>query len=138
MFNRAQEFAKNGQTDQAVAMLNRVIKVYKGTPTARECQGGTRSRRARTCRFFSDRPLVVAQAEEPKPAPGPLRLRPSSTPRPINRRPRRARPPWSCRPIRPRWSWRPAAPRAGPNVRGRDRFPAAPARVPGQSRRRHP
>ncbi len=43
MFDRAHEFAKNGRTDQAVAMLNRVLKVYKGTPAAREAQGGTRS-----------------------------------------------------------------------------------------------
>ena len=36
MFNRAQDFAKDGRTDQAVAMLKVVVKVYKGTPTAGE------------------------------------------------------------------------------------------------------
>src|SRR5262249_28495784 len=38
MFNRAREDAKDGRTDQAVAMLKRVISVYKGTPTAAEAR----------------------------------------------------------------------------------------------------
>ena len=43
MYNRAQEFAKSGRSDQAVAMLNRVVKVYKGTPSCPRLEGGARS-----------------------------------------------------------------------------------------------
>jgi formylglycine-generating enzyme required for sulfatase activity len=70
MFNRAHEFAKNGRTDQAIAMLNRVIKVYKGTAAAGEAQAAL-DRPKKNLPLFSDRPLVVAEAETPAPAPTP-------------------------------------------------------------------
>jgi sulfatase modifying factor 1 len=66
MVGRAQEFAKNGRTDQAVAMLNRVLKVYKGTPAAREATAAL-DRSAKNLPLFSDRPLVLAQNEQPQP-----------------------------------------------------------------------
>ena len=38
MFKRAQELAKNGQADQAIGMLKKVVKVYKETPTASDAK----------------------------------------------------------------------------------------------------
>ena len=53
-------------------MLNRVIKVYKGTPTARDCKAALDPRQQQPCRSFSiDVPLVVARPEEHKPAGAP-------------------------------------------------------------------
>ena len=51
-------------------MLNRVIKVYKGTPTAKECKAAL-DRAANNLPLFSDRPLVVAQPGESKTSPSP-------------------------------------------------------------------
>ena len=68
MFNRAQEFARVGRTDQAVGMLRRVIKVYKDTPTAKASKAAL-DRADQNLPLFSDRPLVVAEAEQPKPQP---------------------------------------------------------------------
>jgi len=70
MYNRAQEFAKGGRTEQALAMLNRVIKVYKGTPTAKDSQAAL-DRAGRKLPLFSDRPVVVAESEEPQPQADP-------------------------------------------------------------------
>jgi formylglycine-generating enzyme len=68
MFNRAQDLAKDGRTDQAVAMLDRVIKVYKGTPTAGESKAAI-DRVGKNLPLFSDRPLVIAEKEQPKTPP---------------------------------------------------------------------
>ena len=70
MLERAREFAKNGRTDQAVAMLNRVLKVYKGTAAATESKAAL-DRADKNLPLFPDRPLVLAQNEEPKPPPDP-------------------------------------------------------------------
>ncbi len=70
MFERAHEFAKNDRPDQAVAMLNSVLKVYKGTPAAREAKAAL-DRAEKKLPLFSDRPLVVAENEQPKPPPDP-------------------------------------------------------------------
>jgi formylglycine-generating enzyme len=70
MFERAREFAKNDRTDQAVAMLNRVLKVYKGTAAARESKLAL-ERAEKNLPLFSDRPLVLAQNEQPQPSPTP-------------------------------------------------------------------
>ena len=55
-------------------MLKRVVKVYKGTPGARESKAAL-DRAGKNLPLFSDQPLVVAQAEAPKaadqPAPPP-------------------------------------------------------------------
>ena len=67
MVTRAQEFAKNHQTDQAVAMLNRVLKVYKGTPAARAAKAAL-DNSEKNLPLFPDRPVVLAQNEQP-PAP---------------------------------------------------------------------
>lgn len=69
MYNRAQEFAKSGRSDQAVAMLKRVAKVYKGTPSARDSKAAL-DRAGNNLPLFSDSPLVVARPEAPK-APAP-------------------------------------------------------------------
>jgi sulfatase modifying factor 1 len=65
MYSKAQEFAKNGQIDQAVAMLNKVVKVYKGTATAKDSLAAL-DRASKKLPLFSDGPLVVAQPEETK------------------------------------------------------------------------
>jgi formylglycine-generating enzyme len=70
MYNRAQEFAKSNRSDQAVAMLNRVVKVYKGTPSARESKAAL-DRAANHLPLFSDSPLVLAKAEAAKTADDP-------------------------------------------------------------------
>jgi formylglycine-generating enzyme required for sulfatase activity len=70
MFNRAYELAKSGQTDQAIAMLNRVVKVYKGTPTATEAQAAL-DRPQQNLPLFTDRPAVVAESKKSAPAPAP-------------------------------------------------------------------
>ena len=61
------EFARSGRSDQAVAMLNRVVKVYKGTPSASESKAAL-DRAGNHLPLFSDSPLVLAQAEAPKTA----------------------------------------------------------------------
>ena len=74
MYNRAQEFAKTGRADQALAMLQRVVKVYKGTPSARDSKAAL-DRAGKNLPLFSDSPLVIAEsgpsktAEEPAPPP---------------------------------------------------------------------
>jgi formylglycine-generating enzyme len=69
MFDRAQEFFTNGRSDQALAMLNTLVKVkaYKGTPAAKESLAAL-DRAAKNLPLFSDRPVVVAEKEQPKPA----------------------------------------------------------------------
>ena len=51
-------------------MLNRVIKVYKGTPTARDCKAAL-DRANNNLPLFPDVPLVVARPDEHKPADAP-------------------------------------------------------------------
>jgi formylglycine-generating enzyme required for sulfatase activity len=68
MFNRAQEFDKNGRTDQAVGMLKRVVKVYKDTPTARASKAAL-NRGEQHLPLFGDGPVVVTRTEEPQKAP---------------------------------------------------------------------
>ena len=70
MFNRAYEFAKSGHTDQAIAMLNRVVKVYKGTQTADAAQAAL-DRPQQNLPLFTDRPVVVADKHAPPPPSGP-------------------------------------------------------------------
>ena len=70
MVVRAQELAANKRTDQAVAMLNRVLKVYKGTSAAKEARAAL-DHVGKNLPLFSDRPLVVAENEQPKPPPSP-------------------------------------------------------------------
>ena len=65
MYNRALEFAKSGRSDQAVAMLNRVVKVYKGTPSARDSKAAL-DRAGNNLPLFGDNPLVMAQPDAPK------------------------------------------------------------------------
>jgi formylglycine-generating enzyme required for sulfatase activity len=70
MIERAKDFAKKRQTDQALAMLARVIKVYKETQAAKDAQAAI-DRAAKNLPLFSDGPVVVAQAEERTPDPAP-------------------------------------------------------------------
>jgi formylglycine-generating enzyme required for sulfatase activity len=70
MFNRAREDAKNGRNDRAIEMLKRVIKVYKGTPTAADAQVAL-DRPKQNLPLFSDRPTVLAEPEKAEPAPSP-------------------------------------------------------------------
>jgi formylglycine-generating enzyme len=70
MYNRAQEFARTDRADQAVAMLNQVIKVYKDTPTAKDSKAAL-DRAKNHMPLFGDRPMLVAQPEAPKTEPAP-------------------------------------------------------------------
>jgi formylglycine-generating enzyme required for sulfatase activity len=70
MLSRAQDLAKDNRTEQAIAMLNRLVKVYKGTPTATAAQAAL-DRFKKNLPLFTDRPIVVAQAPDPKPEPKP-------------------------------------------------------------------
>ena len=67
MFNRAQELDENGQPDQAIAMLNTVVKVYKETPTANEAKAAL-ARSEKNLPLFATGPIVIAEAEKPAPA----------------------------------------------------------------------
>jgi formylglycine-generating enzyme len=68
MFNRAREDAKNGKTDQAIEMLKRVIKVYKGTPAAADAQAAL-DRPNQNLPLFIERPTVLAETEKAEPPP---------------------------------------------------------------------
>ena len=68
MFNRAQELHRNKKTDQAIDMLNKVVKVYKDTPTATEAKAAL-DRTEKNLPLFATGPIVVAEAEKPAPAP---------------------------------------------------------------------
>jgi formylglycine-generating enzyme len=66
MYNKAEEFAKNNQTDQALAMLKKIVKIYKDTSTARDSLAAL-DRASKKLPLFDDgRTLVVAQSEEQK------------------------------------------------------------------------
>ena len=67
MFKRAKELDRNGQTDQAIAMLNKVVKVYKDTPTAAEAKAAL-DRSEKNLPLFATGPIVVAEPEKPAPA----------------------------------------------------------------------
>ena len=75
MFNQAHEQAKQGQTDHAIAMLNKVVTVYKATQTAADAKAAL-DRPKHNLPLFVDRPTVVA---EPKPSEPP----PSQPPTPV-------------------------------------------------------
>jgi formylglycine-generating enzyme required for sulfatase activity len=68
MYNRAHDLDKNGQRDQAVAMLEKVAKVYKETPTAGEAKAAL-ERSEQSLPLFASGPIVVAEPEKPPPAP---------------------------------------------------------------------
>jgi sulfatase modifying factor 1 len=72
MFDRARGFDKNGKTNQAIDMLNILIKVknYKDTPTALAAKTAL-DRHSQNLPLFADGPIVLAAPEEAKPAPIP-------------------------------------------------------------------
>jgi formylglycine-generating enzyme required for sulfatase activity len=70
LFNRAHESAKLGRTDQAISILNRVVKVYKGTPTAEDAKVAL-ERPKQNLPLFTDRPVVVAEPKAAAPPPAP-------------------------------------------------------------------
>ena len=70
MFTQAQDLAKEHRTDRAIATLGRVVKVYKGTPTASAAQAAL-DRSEKNLPLFPDRPIVVAEAGKTEPAPSP-------------------------------------------------------------------
>jgi formylglycine-generating enzyme required for sulfatase activity len=86
MFNRAREDAKNGRTDQAMVMLQRVTKVYKGTPTAADAQAAL-DRPKQNLPLFIERPTVLAEPEKAAPSPPP-----SPPPTLVNAAPEQPRP----------------------------------------------
>jgi formylglycine-generating enzyme required for sulfatase activity len=68
MFARAHECAKNGRTEEAIAILTKVAAIYKGTGTADEARQAL-ERPKRNLPLFTDSPAVIAQAESTEPAP---------------------------------------------------------------------
>ena len=68
LYRRAQELNKNGRADQAIAMLNKVVKVYKDTPTANEAKAAL-DRSEKNLPLFATGPIVVAEPEKAAPAP---------------------------------------------------------------------
>ncbi len=78
MLDRAREYAKRGKTKESLAMLKRVVSVYKGTQVAGEAQAAL-DRPRQGLPLFPDGPYVVAQkqpvaappASQPLPAPRP-------------------------------------------------------------------
>jgi formylglycine-generating enzyme required for sulfatase activity len=72
MYNRAREDAKQGRTEQAIEMLEKIVKVYSGTPTATDAQAAL-DRPKQNLPLFIERPTVLAEPEksEPKPSPPP-------------------------------------------------------------------
>ena len=69
MFDRAREYAKAGRTDQAISLLETVVKSYKGTRTADEASKAL-GRPKQNLPLFLDRPAVNAEPAR-KPAPPP-------------------------------------------------------------------
>jgi formylglycine-generating enzyme required for sulfatase activity len=70
MLTRAQDLAKENRTDQSVAMLNRLVKVYKTTATASAAQAAL-DRFKKNLPLFPDHAIVEARAPEAKPEPKP-------------------------------------------------------------------
>jgi formylglycine-generating enzyme required for sulfatase activity len=70
MYSRAHDDFKAGRTDQAIEMLKRVVKVYKGTPTAADAQAAL-DRPKKNLALFIERPTVLAEPEKAEPAPRP-------------------------------------------------------------------
>jgi hypothetical protein len=71
MLDRARDYAKGNQIAQALAMLKRVVAVYKGTRAAGEAQAAL-DRTRQNLPLFPDGPVVVAQksaGENPPPGP---------------------------------------------------------------------
>ncbi len=69
MYLRAREAAKDGRTDEAVALLENLVKSYKNTKTAVEARDALK-RPSQNLPMFLDRPTVKADAP-PAPAPEP-------------------------------------------------------------------
>ena len=106
MFNRAQDLYKNGRSDQAIAMLNNVVTVYKGHGDGRRSPGrarplgkGPAAFRVRPDRARRARKESLRSHPEPR-----LRPRRSSRQGRLTARPPRGRPPSCCRPTPRRWS----------------------------------
>jgi formylglycine-generating enzyme required for sulfatase activity len=60
IYDRAHDYAKKGQTDQAVGMLKRVVGVYKGTPTAAEAREAL-DRPPHNLPLFPEGPAILAE-----------------------------------------------------------------------------
>ena len=78
MLDRAREYAKRGQTKEALAMLKRVVTVYKGTQAGGEAQAAL-DRPRQNLPLFPDGPYVVAQQKPAEAAPA---SQPPTAPRP--------------------------------------------------------
>ncbi|HZW34078.1 MAG TPA: SUMF1/EgtB/PvdO family nonheme iron enzyme [Isosphaeraceae bacterium] len=68
--HNAQEYAKNGRTDQAIGLLKQIVAVYKGTQTAAEAKAAL-DRPARNLPLFPTGPAIVAEQKPVAPAPAP-------------------------------------------------------------------
>ncbi len=70
MLNLARDRAKEGHTEQAIAMLKKVTTVYKGTPSAVESKAAL-ARSTNNLELFPEHPIVVPQVKPTAPAPAP-------------------------------------------------------------------
>ena len=66
MLTRARDAAKNGRTDEAVALLDQLAKTYKNTRTAAEAKEAL-ERPSRNLPLFLDGPTVAAAPPQPQP-----------------------------------------------------------------------
>ena len=73
MFDRAREYAKARRTDQAITLLETVVKLYRGTRTAGEASKAL-ERPKQSLPLFLDRPALKA---EPAPKPPPPETQPT-------------------------------------------------------------
>ena len=107
MLNRAEELYKNKRSDQAIAMLNKIVTAYKGTATADEARAAL-DRSEKDLPLFASGPIVLAVPEKKAPAPTPSAPPPEAVveAKPIDGQAAKGAEPRSCcRPTRPRWSW---------------------------------
>jgi formylglycine-generating enzyme required for sulfatase activity len=70
LFGRAHESAKQGRAEEAIAMLTKVVTVYRGTPTAADAQEAL-DRPKKNLPLFTDSPAVVADAPKDEARPEP-------------------------------------------------------------------
>ncbi len=78
MLDRAREYAKRDKTKDAMAMLKRIVAVYKGTRAAGEAQAAL-DRPKHNLPLFPDRPFVLAEPNPPVASAPPASMPPATS-----------------------------------------------------------